>query len=192
MKDEERQAYQQDAAVKHTTVHHAGIGPEEEDDALQKHQAYQLENDAREETHRSKHGENPVGLGVVAFAKALGHQGATSRAQHRAYHAYQKKERHHQVDCGKGRFAHEVGDKDTGHHAVDGREDHRGDGGQREAQQLAVAEMVGEGDGGYGGFELGCENTIILKNTSILTPYLYLFTYLRINYRLFLLLNYVF
>ena len=63
---------------------------------------------------------------------------------------------------------------------------------QREAQQLAVAEMVGEGDGGYGGFELGCENTIILKNTSILTPYLYLFTYLRINYRLFLLLNYVF
>ena len=51
---------------------------------------------------------------------------------------------------------------------------HREDSGQREAQQLAVAEMVGEGDGGYGGFELGCENTIILKNTSILTPYLYL------------------
>ena len=69
---------------------------------------------------------------------------------------------------------------------------HREDSGQREAQQLAVAEMVGEGDGGYGGFELGCENTIILKNTSILTPYLYLFTYLRRNYHLFLLLNHVF
>ena len=34
-----------------------------------------------------------------------------------------------------------------------GGEDHHGDGRQREAQQLAVAEMVGEGDGGHGGFK---------------------------------------
>ena len=29
---------------------------------------------------------------------------------------------------------------------------HREDSGQREAQQLAIAEMVGEGDGGHGVF----------------------------------------
>ena len=46
-------------------------------------------------------------------------------------------------------FGADDGEPDAVNHAIDGGENHHGDGGQREAQQLAVAEMVGEGDGGH-------------------------------------------
>lgn len=159
LKDKERQGHQEDAAVKHTAVHHAGIGTEEDGDALQKHQAYPAENHTRHKTGHHEHGEDAVGFASVALAKGLGHQSASTRAQYRAYHANQEQERHHQVNGGEGRFAHKVGHEHTVNHAINRGENHHGDGRQREAQQLAVAEMVGEGDGGHGGFIRGRKNT---------------------------------
>ena len=119
---------------------------------VEAHQEIRETVHTRHETGHHEHGEDAVGFASVALAKGLGHQSASTRAQHRAYHANQEQERHHQVDGGEGRFAHEVGHEHTVNHTINRGENHHGDGGQREAQQLAVAEMLGEGDGGHGSF----------------------------------------
>ena len=67
---------------------------------------------------------------------------AAANAEHKANRAQDHNKGIEEIDSGKGCDSGIIGDKKAVHHAVNGDEDHHDNGGQGEAQQLAVMKMV--------------------------------------------------
>ena len=146
-----------DAAIENAVGHHGVRRAQQTGHGGHGEDAHGGENDAQQQGEQYQHGEGAVGFVLFALAQQLGHQGGAAGANHKAHAAQDHHEGHDQVYGGKGRFAHEIGDEQTIHHAVDGGEDHHADGGKREAQQLAIREMIGQP------YELGHKNLLSKK-----------------------------
>lgn len=150
-----------DAAVEDAVGHHGVRRAQQTGHGGHGDDAHGGQHCAQQQCEQYQHGEGAVGLVLLALAQQLGHQGGAAGADHKAHAAQDHHEGHDQVYGGKGRFAHEIGDEQTVHHAVDGREDHHADGGKREAQQLAIREMIGETDG------LLCHGGLLSKKVAL-------------------------
>ena len=136
-----------DAAIENAVGHHGVRRAQQTGHGGHGDDAHGGQHCAQQQCEQYQHGEGAVGLLLLALAQQLGHQGGAAGADHKAHAAQDHHEGHDQVYGGKGRFTHEIGYEQTVHHAVDGREDHHADRRKREAQQLAIREMVGETDG---------------------------------------------
>ena len=126
------QGHHQDASIAHRIVQKLPLGAQQHGNGPQKHNAQHGQHTDRDQSRQQEQGEIAVGLFLVALAQRDAHDGAAAGAQHKADGAQQHGQRHDEVDRGKGRLAHKVGDTQAVHDAVDGGEQHGADAGQHE------------------------------------------------------------
>ena len=105
-------------------------------------QAQHRERHASKERRQDKQTEIAVRLVLIPLAQGDAHNGAAAGAQHKAHRANEHGQRHDQVDRCKGCFAHKVGDTQTVHDTINGREQHGTDAGQHKAQQARIIKMI--------------------------------------------------
>lgn len=88
-------------------------------------------------------GEVPPCPGQVSLAHGPGYHGAAAGTRHEAHCAEDHQGGHDKVHRRDSGFPREVGDEDAIHHAADGSEDQHNDGGEGEAEQLSIGEVLG-------------------------------------------------
>ena len=143
LQNERGQAEHQDAAIAHRVVQHLPFCAQQHRRRA-KHQHTQCrEEDAGDQRSRQEQAEAAVSLFLVALPQGDAHDGAAAGPQHKAHCTHQHRQRHDEVDGGKGGFAHKVRDTQAVHDAVNGGEQHGADTGQHEPQQPRNVEMIG-------------------------------------------------
>ena len=148
LQDEKRQRDHHHAAVERGIVVHlaAGGGTERGGRGLHEEPAADGERRAHGEGEDDEQREVAPRPGPVALAQGLGHKRAAAGADHHAHGS----EDHHgwedQVHSRQRRLARVVRHEEPVHDGVAGREDHHGDGGQREPNEGAGGEMFGHID----------------------------------------------
>ena len=146
MQHEGKREASDDAAIEDTVINHGVRRAQEIGHGTHGEKAHSGENDAQQQSEQHHHREGAVCLILFALAHQLGDKGRAACADHEAHTTQDHDEGHDQIDGGKGGLAGKIGNEQTIHHTVDGREDHHADGGQRKAQQLTVRKVVGKAD----------------------------------------------
>ena len=119
------------------------MSAQKEQHRLERCGAYRDQDGARHRRRDRYEREQAVRPLGIAFAHRLRHQGGAARAQHESDGAQRHGQREHEVHGRQRLLAGEIRHEQAVHHAVDGREYHHGDGGQCEAHEAPVGEMVG-------------------------------------------------
>ena len=98
--------------------------------------------DTAEDAEPHQHGENLIGLLVVAHTKCFGNQCRSAGTYHESYRAKNHDVGHDQINGGKGCLSCEIRNKNTVYHTVNRCKYHHHDGWQRKSQELPVCKMV--------------------------------------------------
>ena len=144
LKDEERQADEEDSPVHHAIAHHGFVGSEKAGDIVQQRPPDSCEQQAGEETDTHQHREDTVGCQGFPLPHCFGYQRATARAEHKAHDAEEHQKGKDQVEGSERGLTSEIRHEQAVHHAVHGGEDHHAHRGQGEPQEFPVGEMVGK------------------------------------------------
>ena len=143
MQNKGHQGQGENAPVADGQGKHFSCGPQKEAEGLHDELRQNRQHRAGEDAGGDDEGEVAVCPGQVPLSHGASHHGAAAGAQHEAHRGENHQGGHNEVHRREGGLARVVGDKHAVHHAVDGGEDQHDDGGEGEAQELGIAEMLG-------------------------------------------------